>query len=79
MKFQITQKQFEAFFELMEKREIKSEKMNPAKYSGAVAQAAIDAKWVDPFVVEDADPAQVWSLYKAVEAYVSEVRQLPKA
>lgn len=76
-KFQVTQKQFERFFEVLEERGAKAEEMSTARYNGELCRAAVEAGWM-PMNVDDADPRCVTEMAQEIRQYVSGVLEIPK-
>jgi len=76
-KFTVTQRQFERFFEVLEEREVKAEKMSTAKYNGELCRAAVEAGWLSADV-DGADPEWVTAMAHAIRQYVGGVLEIPK-
>ena len=77
MKFKITQKQFETFFDVLEERKADAEMMSQAKYNGELCRAADAAGWMEMADVDGADPHLVSERAREIRAFVAEALGVP--
>ena len=76
MKFKITQKQFEQFFDVLEERKADAAAMSQAKYNGELCRAADAAGWME-MSVDEADPHLVSERAREIRAFVAEALGVP--
>lgn len=76
MKFKITQRQFEQFFDVLEERKADAATMSQAKYNGELCRAADAAGWME-MAVDEADPHLVSARAREIRVFVAETLEVP--
>lgn len=77
MKFKITQRQFEQFFDVLEERKADATTMSQARYNGELCRAAAEAGWMEMADVDGADPHLVSERARDIRVFVAETLDVP--
>ncbi len=76
MRFTITQRKFEQFFNVLEERKADAATMSQAKYNGELCRAAVEAEWME-MDVDAADPHLVSERAREIRVFVAETLEVP--